>query len=68
LILRDCTERPESVESGHSVLCKIEHKAILEQVKILEMNRSKGMPSVRSPYGSGDTAAKIVKILEKKYA
>ena len=24
LILRDCTERPESVESGHSVLCKIE--------------------------------------------
>jgi UDP-N-acetylglucosamine 2-epimerase (non-hydrolysing) len=68
LILRDCTERPESVESGHSVLCKIEHKTILEQIKILEMNRSKGMTSVRSPYGSGDTAVKIAEILEKKYS
>lgn len=68
LVLRDCTERPESVESGHSVLCKIEHKTILEQIKILEMNRSKGMTSVRSPYGSGDAAVKIAEILEKKYS
>jgi UDP-N-acetylglucosamine 2-epimerase (non-hydrolysing) len=68
LVLRDCTERPESVESGHSVLCKIEHKTILEQIKILEMNRSKSMTSVRSPYGSGDTAVKIAEILEKKYS
>jgi len=50
------------------VLCKIEHKTILEQIKILEMNSSKGMTSVMSPYGSGDAAVKIAEILEKKYS
>ena len=65
LVLRDCTERPESVESGHSILCKIEHKAILEQIKIFETNDSKNMTSLNSPYGSGDAADKIAKIIEK---
>ncbi len=68
LILRDCTERPESVESGHSVLCKMEHKAILEQIKIFEMNDSKNLPSTKSAYGHGDAAIKIAEILEKKFS
>ena len=67
LVLRDCTERPESVESGHSVLCKIEHKTILEQIKIFEMNDSKNLASIKSPYGYGDAAIKIAEILEKKF-
>jgi UDP-N-acetylglucosamine 2-epimerase (non-hydrolysing) len=65
LVLRECTERPESVQSGHSVLCKIEHKAILEQIKIFETNDSKNMTSLNSPYGSGDAADKIAEIIEK---
>ena len=67
LILRDFTERPESVESGHSVLCKIEHNAILDQIKIFETNYSNGRISSSSPYGDGDSANKIVEILVKKF-
>jgi UDP-N-acetylglucosamine 2-epimerase (non-hydrolysing) len=67
LVLRDCTERPESVESGHSVLCKIEHSTILEQIKIFEKRHSKSTRS-QSPYGPGDAANKIADIIKKKYS
>ena len=66
LILRDCTERPESVESGHSVLCKIDHTAILDQIKIFETNNTNRISS-KSPYGNGDSANKIAEIIEKKF-
>ena len=66
IILRDCTERPESVESGHSVLCRIDHIAILEQIKEFEMNNTI-MSSSASPYGDGRSAKKIVEVIEKKY-
>ena len=66
LVLRDCTERPESIESGHSVLCKIEHKAILDQIKIFEKDNSNMTTSDWSPYGDGHSAVKITDILEKK--
>jgi UDP-N-acetylglucosamine 2-epimerase (non-hydrolysing) len=66
LILRDCTERPESVESGHSVLCKIDHTAILDQIKIFEPSNINRISS-RSPYGDGNSANKIAEIIEKKF-
>jgi UDP-N-acetylglucosamine 2-epimerase (non-hydrolysing) len=65
LVLRDRTERPESVQSGHSVLCKIEKEVILEHIRILGMNVSKSPSSNKSPYGNGDSAIKIADILEK---
>jgi len=68
LVLRECTERPESVQTGHSVLCEIEHKAILEQIKIFQTNNSKNITSLNSPYGSGDAAEKIAEIIEKKFS
>jgi UDP-N-acetylglucosamine 2-epimerase (non-hydrolysing) len=68
LVLRECTERPESVQTGHSVLCEIERKAILEKIKIFETNNSKNITSQNSPYGSGDAAEKIVEIIEKKFS
>jgi UDP-N-acetylglucosamine 2-epimerase len=55
------------VESGHSVLCKIEHKSILEQINILEKTYSKSIRASKSPYGSGDAANKIAEIIEKKF-
>ena len=55
-------ERPESVESGHSFLCKIEYKTILEQIERLMKNDSKKKVS-ESPYGSGDVAVKIIDVL-----
>jgi UDP-N-acetylglucosamine 2-epimerase (non-hydrolysing) len=66
IILRDCTERPESVESGHSVLCKLNHISILDQIKIFESNNTNRLSS-RSPYGDGDSANKIAQIIEKKF-
>jgi UDP-N-acetylglucosamine 2-epimerase (non-hydrolysing) len=62
IILRDCTERPESVQSGHSVLCRIEYESILEQIKRFTKDESK-MKVSESPYGSGDAAIKITDIL-----
>jgi len=65
LILRDSTERPESVVSGHSVLCKIEDKTILDQIERFDIDASNKIPT-ESPYGVGDSAVKITHILEKK--
>ncbi len=67
LVLRDCTERPESVESGHSILCKLEHQAILERIKLLESNAPKEKRLMKCPYGNGDAAIKIAEIIEKKF-
>jgi UDP-N-acetylglucosamine 2-epimerase (non-hydrolysing) len=68
IVLRDCTERPESVKSGHSVLCKLEHKAILEGIQKFWTNRSDSMTMTTSPYGDGNAAIKITEILERKFA
>ena len=65
IILRDCTERPESVESGHSVLCKIEYDAILSEIEKFNTEH-KSLPNC-SPYGDGDAAIKIVDILQDKF-
>ena len=66
LVLRDCTERPESVDSGHSVLCKLEYDDILEH--IVEFQRVDGVNfATNPPYGNGDTAIKIAEIVEKKF-
>jgi UDP-N-acetylglucosamine 2-epimerase (non-hydrolysing) len=66
LVLRDCTERPESVDSGHSVLCRLEHDDILKH--ILEFQRNdRASFAANPPYGNGDTAIKIAEIIGKKY-
>ena len=67
LVLRDCTERPESVQSGHSILCKLKQETILKEIKILQEKNSKRIDPTESPYGKGDSAAKIVTILESKF-
>jgi UDP-N-acetylglucosamine 2-epimerase (non-hydrolysing) len=67
IILRDCTERPESVESGHSVLCKMEYKTILEHIERVTKNDPKKKISP-SPYGPGDAAVKITDILKEKFS
>jgi UDP-N-acetylglucosamine 2-epimerase (non-hydrolysing) len=66
IVLRECTERPESVDSGHSVLCSIEHDDILEL--ITEFHRDyKAISLGAPPYGNGDSAFKITELVEKKY-
>lgn len=67
IVLRESTERPESVESGHSVLCNIDHKDILNQIQVYNDTKSNLTNSTKSPYGDGNSADQIVKILEKEY-
>jgi UDP-N-acetylglucosamine 2-epimerase (non-hydrolysing) len=68
LILRDCTERPESVKSGHCVLCKIDHNKIVEQIQRFNKIGSGITASYSCPYGDGTSAMKIVEILSNKFA
>src|SRR5437867_5910897 len=68
IVLRNYTERPESVDSHHSVLCKIDKKTITSQVRALALERSSIKSTSRiSPYGTGNTALKIAEIIEKKF-
>jgi UDP-N-acetylglucosamine 2-epimerase (non-hydrolysing) len=65
LVLRNFTERPESLRSGHAILCpSLEYNRIIDAIFKME---SLGVPKkVNSPYGCGNSAEKIVKILENE--
>ena len=65
LVLRNFTERPESIKSGHVKHCpSLEYKRFSNAIIKME---SLGDPKkVPSPYGCGNSAEKIVEILEKK--
>lgn len=69
LVLRDYTERPESVNSKHSVLCRIDRKTIMSQIQMLasECSNSRANQTVSSPYGSGEAAMKITDVIEENY-
>jgi UDP-N-acetylglucosamine 2-epimerase (non-hydrolysing) len=68
LVLRDSTERPESINSNHSVLCKIDQKTINSQIqKLASEIPSTKVTSRISPYGAGNAAIKIAEIIEKKF-
>ena len=67
LILRDSTERPESIKSGHAILCpSLDYDAIIHAIANMESlgRRSTGLSN--SPYGCGKSAEKIVEILKQK--
>jgi UDP-N-acetylglucosamine 2-epimerase (non-hydrolysing) len=62
LILRNSTERPESVASGHTIMCPIDYNEIKTSIRKIDLGE---LPIKQnfSPYGDGDSAHKIVKIL-----
>jgi UDP-N-acetylglucosamine 2-epimerase (non-hydrolysing) len=64
LVLRDSTERPESLRSGHAILCpSLEYNTVIDA--IAKMGCLGEIGSLASPYGCGDSAEKIVEILKK---
>jgi UDP-N-acetylglucosamine 2-epimerase (non-hydrolysing) len=65
IILRDSTERPESLQSGHAILCRADMQEIFGAIK----NFDTGYPEPENtcPYGDGNSAEKIVEILKKSY-
>ena len=68
LVLRNYTERPESVSSNHSILCDIDKKSILEQIQKLQLRLHRKEDTLfSSPYGKGNAALKITDIIEKEF-
>ena len=64
LILRNSTERPESIQSGHATLWKGHYNHNLLSETIHEIAEQKGRLEVKCPYGGGDASEKIIKIIE----
>jgi UDP-N-acetylglucosamine 2-epimerase (non-hydrolysing) len=65
LILRDNTERPEAVEAGVARLVGGDPRRLAAMLEELDVDRTwvDGVREVQNPFGSGDSAPKIAKIL-----
>jgi UDP-N-acetylglucosamine 2-epimerase (non-hydrolysing) len=66
LVLRNSTERYESLLSGHAVLCNVEYVAMKNAIN----NILNSLPVLQSkptdcPYGNGYSAEKIIEVLKK---
>jgi len=61
--LRENTERPETIEIGANKIVGTNPKKILRGVE--DMLRTP--PDWNNPYGDGNAAKKIVKIIQEKY-
>lgn len=60
LVIRNSTERPESILSGHAMLCQLDYHHILESIKRVSIMES---PKNVCPYGDGNSAEKMIEIL-----
>ena len=63
IVLRDSTERSEAVKNGNVRLIQLNHQKISKQMKLEWKHDFKKLQP--SPYGNGNAAKKIIKILEK---
>jgi len=63
LVLRKTTDRPEAVVTGMSQLVGTEGKKILTAIK--ETSQNPKISKKASPYGKGDSANQIIKIIQK---
>jgi UDP-N-acetylglucosamine 2-epimerase (non-hydrolysing) len=63
LIVRETTDRPEALQTGHSELVGIDKRQILNAIR-RTMDNPK-IPSKSSPYGSGNASEKILRTLRK---
>ena len=64
ITLRENTERPESVEVGGNILAGVKSTSIIKAYKIFSKNNKKW----KNPFGSGDSAKKIISILKKDFS
>lgn len=64
LVLRRTTERPEGVEAGFAALVPMEHDGLTRAVsRWLRENRRQVLQGLPNPYGDGNAAQRIVRIL-----
>jgi UDP-N-acetylglucosamine 2-epimerase (non-hydrolysing) len=68
LVLRETTERTESVDAGAAVLCGTDREKILPLAMELLSDGSKyrAMSTAPNPFGNGTSCAQIVNILAKR--
>lgn len=68
LVLRDTTERPEGIESGVARLVGTDRALIVDEVTRLLTDRQyrDSMTGRTNPYGDGQAAARIVRMLRRK--
>ena len=65
LVVRRTTDRPEAVDAGVSELVGTNQKSI--QKSILKTAFNPKIPNKTTPYGDGNTAKKIMKIINNSY-
>jgi UDP-N-acetylglucosamine 2-epimerase (non-hydrolysing) len=63
LVIRNSTERPESILSGHAMLCQLDYNSILKSIRRISALES---PKNVSPFGDGNSAQKIFEILVRR--
>lgn len=70
LVMRDTTERPEAVDAGSVMLVGTDVRVIVDSVKTLldEPEEYLTMSNAISPYGDGNAANRILKIILKQAA
>ncbi len=68
LVMRDCTERPEAISAGTALLTGTDkNKIVSETVRLLDDKSAYNTMSVAAnPYGNGEAAKKIIRILEQQ--
>jgi UDP-N-acetylglucosamine 2-epimerase (non-hydrolysing) len=69
LVIRNFTERPESVEKGISKLIGTETEAIIRELSLLlnDNDEYKKMIAVSNPYGDGRASERIISMIANKY-
>lgn len=67
LVLREKTDRQESVKAGFSKVVGTDVKTIIDGMEELLLDKKKynSMVAARNPYGNGATSVKIIKILKR---
>jgi len=67
LVMRDDTERHESIESGNARLVGTDRRKIVEEVSELIEDKKKyrEMCRIAKPYGEGEASKKIIDIIER---
>jgi len=62
VVVRKTTDRPESISTGFSEIAGTSYKGILRAIK--NNSKNPGVPSRKSPFGSGNTTKLIIKHLK----
>ena len=63
-VLRDSTERPEAVESGFAEVVGTNASSILKRIH--RFLNEQWIPPRVSPYGDGDSAQRIVSVIQQR--